>query len=358
MDWITRNSSGGLEAHGPMAHQVLNNRLFREYGSDAFRPFLGEDGHSYINNRYDPEHPLRVNANSSLPRDAYKFFDDVIVRTSQPNMPVWSALRSRVPRVINEPGVTVIEYKKASNITPASMGATPRRRSELDRIEYEPGIQPIPFIYKDFSIDWVHRMASSRGPAPVNAETELVMAATLECTKLLEQFALGIVSFTYAGGTAQGLGGYTDRNTVNLSDPDDLAWTPELLLQDFLEMIQALKDDGFNGPYDFFLASNWETKLGEDYSAVKGDGSVLERLLRNRKIRSIETVDYLEDYRILGVQMTPNVVEAIVIEDFRFISWSTDGSPFSEEGKVWGQAAPFVKSDIDGNCGIVDATVP
>jgi hypothetical protein len=55
--------------------------------------------------------------------------------------------------------------------------------------------------------------------------------------------------------------------------------------------------------------------------------------------------------------MTPDVCEAVVVEDFRSIQWDTDGSGFGLEYKVYGAQVPFVKSDIDGNSGVVDGVV-
>jgi hypothetical protein len=358
----------GLTANGPIASRLLAvDRELRQRGLwtgiDAMCPFIGPDGASYIN-AYGEDgsgHAIRINANATLLPTQWTFYDDMIIRTAQPRLRVWGKMRQKVPRVLTGGlGITSLQYNRVGNITPATISMSPRRRSESDRLEIEPANLPIPIIHKDFPIDGRQLMSSqmpSLGGELFRLDTQTVIAATNECTKLLEQLAAGTISFTHAGATVYGLGNHPDRNIVNLSDPTDPAWTPELLVQDFLEMMKALEDDGYMGPYDFFLGRDWSMILGEDYSAVKGDKSVRTRLMDDERIASMQVADYISGYRILGAQMTPDVCEAVVVEDFRSIQWDTDGSGFGLEYKVYGAQVPFVKSDIDGNSGVVDGVV-
>jgi hypothetical protein len=160
----------GVSASGPVANRLLTlNRHLTQRGldttfADAMRPFVGPDGGCYINAYGEDGRPIvyAVNANGTLLPDQWKFYDDMIIRTGQPRLRAWGMLRSRVPKMVpGGLGVTLLEYMRVGNITPATMSMSPRRRSELDKQEYEPAYLPIPIIHKDFSIDTRQLMSSN-----------------------------------------------------------------------------------------------------------------------------------------------------------------------------------------------------
>lgn len=345
---------------GGMAQNLLN------VGFDPYclKPFIGNDGRSYVNiqNGLDPKtgrmtyKPLLLtNAYATLRKDQWIRLDTAVIRAAKPRLQAWTDLNNASPYNLgNGLAVTSIEHERMSDITPATISMNGLRRSEGDRPVFDRVSIPVPIIHKDFTIDARTLLVSETRNTPLN--TSMAALCGRRVAEEAEKLVLGLSSYSYAGGTIQGYTNFSSRLLKTITAPTAGGWTPNTLLDELLAA-KTLSQDAYHfGPWKVYCATAWDKYMDGDFSAAKGNNTLRERIGQIQKFSQPVTLDYLTNYDILLVQMTEEVAQAVTGMDIQTVQWETNGG-FEFNFKVMAIWFPRLFADINGKTGIVHCSV-
>lgn len=336
---------------GPIAQRLIA----AEGNPSVFRPWVGDDGQAYIlGNEKGKEVAVRVhNANATLRKDEWKLLDDAVIAAAKPRLRLVNYLRSQGLQftIPNGMGKTVLETQRQSDISAATISMEPLRQGEADRPVYDLSALPLPVTHKDFSFSARQIMASRNGGSPLDTTTAALAARRV--AESIEQLVLGTLSaYTFGGGTIYGILNSTEAIAQVLTAPTATGWTGATLVSEVLAMKLKSVNEYHYGPWLLIAGPSWDPYLDDDYSTAKGDNTLRERLAKIEGIAAVLTVDYITDYGIALVQLTPDTIRIIVGLELMTLQWETEGG-MQVNFKVMSIQVPQVRGDFNGNAGIV-----
>ena len=89
----------------------------------------------------------------------------------------------------------------------------------------------------------------------------------------------------------------------------------------------------------------------------KGNNTLKQRVKAIDDVQDMRKLNFMgTPLRIIVMQMTADVAEAVNGMEFSMIQWDTKGG-MQKNFRVMGIQVPRVRSDINGRCGITDCTV-
>jgi uncharacterized linocin/CFP29 family protein len=342
-------------ANGSVASALMQSG----FDVSTLRPWIGQDGRSYVtvNTGGKAQAVPLMNTTATLRKDDWKILDEAIVKAAKPRLKAVADLRAAglVYNIPNGMAKTVLETETQSDISAATISMDGLRESNADRPVFELSSLPLPIIHKDFSYSARQVMASRNGGSPLDTTTAELAARRVaeEAEKLL----LGVAdTYAYGGGTIYGYCNFASVISQTLSDPTESTWVPTDLLSEVLSMRAKAQAKYHFGPYMLYVSPGWDLYLDEDFSAAKGDNTVRERLKMIDSIQDVRTLDYLEDYDMVLVQMTSDVVREVVGMDITTVQWETKGG-MQLNFKVMAILVPQLRADQNGNSGIVYGAV-
>ncbi|RLF28618.1 MAG: hypothetical protein DRN14_03860 [Thermoplasmata archaeon] len=343
------------QANGNVAQTLMMNN----FDVNSLRPYIGEDGRSYITviqNGAPTAVPVQ-NGTATLRKDDWKILDEAIVKAAKPRLRavadlLGAGLRYNIP---NGMGKTVLETETQSDISDAIISMDGLRESEGDRPVFELSNLPLPIIHKDFNFSARQVMASRNGGSPLDTTTAEL--AGRRVAEMAEKLLIGVASsYTYGGGTVYGLTNYTNRMTKTISNPTGGGWVPATTVSEVLQMRNQSQAAYHYGPWMLYCSPNWDVYMDDDYSSAKGDNTLRERLRKIEGIQDVRTLDYLTNYDLVLVQMTSDVVREVVGMDIATTQWESKGG-MQLNFKVMAIMVPQLRADQNGNTGIVHASV-
>lgn len=346
MDYIQNG-----QAQGNVATTLLTNG----FDVAGLRPWIGKDGRSYIARNEGGKMisvPTPVH-NATLRHEEWKLLDEAIVMAAKQRLRVVADLRAAglTFALPNGMGKTVLMTETVSDITPATISMDPARKGESDRLEFDLTNLPLPVIHKDFAFN-ARQIAASRN---IGASLDVTMAelAARRVAEEAEKLVLGVSSsYTYGGGTVYGLTNFPSRLTKVLSDPTTSPWTPAKLVHEMLAMRQESMDAFHYGPWKAYNSPFWDTYLDDDYSSLKGDLTLRQRIQNIQGIATINTADFLTGKQIILVQQSTDVIREVIGMDITTVQWESEGG-MRLNFKVMAILVPQVRADHNGNTGIV-----
>ena len=346
-------ASGGLSDPG--------DRLLAAGGDpNVLRPWLGNDGRTYVaqleSNGKLSKPIFLPNAHATLRKDDWKILDDSIVKAAQERLRLIAVLRGagltfNIPQGM---GKTVLETETQSNIKDAIISMDGLRESEDDRPEFELGYLPLPITHKDFQFSARQILVSRNGGSPLDTTTAELSGRKV--AESLEKLALGRNStYTFGGGTIYGMINYPSRMTRTNTAPTAAGWLGTTLLADLLAMRQQCTNAFHYGPYAVFTAPAWDVYLDADFKAAS-DKSLRQRCEAITGVSSISTLDFLQNYDIVMVQLTSDVIRLVIGMDMTTLQWDTKGG-LQKNFKVMSIVVPQLRADFNSTTGIVHGTV-
>jgi hypothetical protein len=176
--------------------------------------------------------------------------------------------------------------------------------------------------------------------------------ATRRIMEKKEDLLIGTGTYTFGGGTMYTLLNYPDRNTVTIRDWNDSATTDAMIIEDVTALKRANKDAYHGGEGVLIIPSDYEDKLGEDYS-VSGSSlmTIRERIMKLGGIADILVAERLADNNVLFVELKKRTIEIVNGMPLQNVMWTTEGGMVAKH-KLLEIAVPRFKSDYNGNCGI------
>jgi len=265
--------------------------------------------------------------------------------------------------------VTQIEWNKTNRVGAAQRVMTPSSRTENKLPNVLSSRLPIYLTTDGFELDIRTLKMSQRIGTPL--DVSLVQQCTRAVNEAFEDAALNGATtldgldLNVAGYTAPGLLNAPDANlyplSVDWTGANTIGTTGPAMAADLLGMIDALQADFKYGPYNLYVGTKTMNLMQGDFKVNTTD-TIQKRLEmiqaggRPIKFRSAD----LYPAAAVGkqatlVQMTNDVVDIVVGQPPTVIPWtSLDG--FTIHNIVMGIMIPRVRSDYNGNSGIVHGT--
>ncbi len=340
--------------HGDVADKLI------EAGMDhnVLRPWRDSRGRSWVSviNGYKDGKPqykhLVANAPATLTREAWLQLDSAILRSARPQLKIWGDLVSMglTYTVPDGMGTTVIQHQTMTDAGQATFSMDGLRQAYRDRPEFDLTGIPLPIVHGDFSFSAREISVSRRSGAPL--DTTMAEQETRKVVEAVEKLTLGTLSsYSYAGYTVYGITNYPQRLTKVLTAPTDANWTPETTYNEVLDMIQALQDVYFNGPYALYYSMGWTKYLDRDYSAAYPGVTLRRKLEGIGDIRWVNKADYLSNFQIVLVQMSSDVIQAVTGMRITTVQWDSHGG-MQKNFKVMAIMVPRIRKNSDNNTGI------
>jgi len=258
-------------------------------------------------------------------------------------------------------GTTMLEWQDVSDSLEAEMTMDGVTRSKNDKPKFQFNYIPIPIIHVDYEIN-TRSLNASRNNGN-GLDVTMAEHASRKCSETLENLLFTNVKYSFGEkdsrnrNTIYSYLNHPDRNPVTLTlDWDASGKTGEDILKDVQNMKAAALAKKKYGPYMLYIPSGYETIIDNDYSSAQTGTTntitVRERILKLNNIKGIKVVDTLPANNVLLVQMTTDTVRLIQGFGIQNVQWETEGKMLNKF-KVMTIQVPQIRSDIDGNCGIV-----
>lgn len=350
---------------GPLAQNLQSGRL--DVGS--MRPFIGKDGRSYVTvykggNPKNKENWATLQANAgTLRRDEWNQLDEALLGIAESRLDGTQSLVSRglTFTLGNAMGTTVLEYHNIGDALVAELSMDAVSRSQGDRQEFESVFLPIPIIHVDWDINQRVLENSRRLGNPL--DTTMVERAGRKVMEKQEQMLYTDQKYNFGGGQIYSFLNFPQRirwdgqsGRPSLSDWSDPAVSGEDIVEEVLEMKQALIDEHFYGPYLLKIPTGFETKLDQDYSTQKGSNTIRDRILAINNVEAITVVDTLPAGNAVFVQASTDVVRIVQGLALQNIQWQTEGG-FVNKFKTISIQVPQIRADQNGRTGLLHAQV-
>lgn len=340
-----------------MAQGSVATRLL-ESGFDprVLRPYVDTDGRGYITQNVGGKKTrLLCNTNATLRKDEWKLLDEAVIPAAKERLRIvadliGAGLTFNIP---NGMGTTVLQTENVSDVTGAIISMEPARKSEADRVEYSLVNLPLPVIHKDFFIS-ARQLATSRN---LGTPLDTTMAALCgrRVAEATEDLFISGSSLQFGSGSIYGITNFPQRLTHVMHNPTLSGWTPAKTIQELLAMKQQSQDAFHYGPWMLYTSPRWDQYLDDDYSTLKGDDTLRDRVKKIEGIRDVRTLDRLTGLQMILVQMTTDVIRAVQAMNPTTLQWETNGG-LSLNWKVMSIIVPQIRADHNGNTGIVHGT--
>ena len=250
-----------------------------------------------------------------------------------------------------------LEYMKTSDMHDASVNMNFKVTNETDKQAVKTASIPIPVISWRWSFDIRDLQTSRVYNRPLDLQGAKVGARKIG--EKLESMMFGANATILDDKKIDSIISFGDSNkTATLHDWNATSTTTTVILQDVLELKKiSIKDKHF-GKWILFVSQDIENRLDEDYALDANTKAYVPLMDRIKKINSILDVvvsDFLPNKTVALVQMTNDTIELINGMELTTVQLMNAGG-LNFEMLSFVMQTPAVKSDYDGNCGIVIGT--
>ena len=338
------------QAIGSVASMIMNNN----FTTQAMRPFVGEDGNTYIVDNQAPNKVRKIsqNAEATLRKDEWIHLDKAVVAAARQRRGFVANLQRAglVYNIGNALGKTVLQSQSASKRGSAKVSMDGLAKGDDDRTHFELEGVPLPLIHEDFSFS-AREVATSRNDG-TPLDTDGVSNATENVLDKIEDMHLGLNPYKFGGYNIYGLTSFPSNISVTITAPTAGGWTGKTLVADLLAMKEALRTKYMYGPFDVYFSPDWDLYLDQDYSDAKGDNTIRERIGKIEGMSIGQTLDHLPTgYHVYIVRRNTNTIRTISGLSLTTVRWETEGG-MQLNYKVMAMMIPQLRADFDGNCGI------
>ena len=346
---------------GELASQLTSGEL----NMGRMRPWIGDDGKTYVTiykggpaNKQSSYEVLQTNDKGTLRRDEFRQLDDAVQQIAEERLTGVQDIINRglVFNLGNAMGTTVLEHHTISDAMEAQLSMDAVTRGKGDRVEFDTVFLPIPIIHVDYEINQRALNVSRRLGNPL--DTTMAQKAARKVMEKREDLLFGNdnTAFKFSKGQVFSFLNHPNRTQHGLSDWANPNVTGEEIVDDVLVMKQKSINSSYFGPWVLYVATNFETKLDEDFSPNKGDRTIRDRLLAINNLEDIVVVDRLPDDNVVLVQMTSDTIRIVQGTGIQNVQWEALGG-FVNKFKSMTIQVPQVRGDQEGKMGLIHGTV-
>jgi len=289
-----------------------------------------------------------VVANSLLRKDEWEMLDDAVQSAATGEYNAIPRLNGdpQLRKKLNSMGVLVAQYNQGSEMSRASVSLSGRAAPDFDRQDYHITGVPVPVIHKEFQIGKRELEASRAYGSGIDA-TNAFEASRVVTEEQERLFVSGNANISLNQSILYGVTGEPNINTG--SAVGDFG-TLSNIVPTFRNMIIAMAADHYYGPYEFWVARTQYNEMALNFHSDGTGDSGLTRVLKMANITAIYPNDWMTAGTLVGIQMTPDVIDFCVYQLNQVVEWtSPDG--MAQNFKVMSICAVRPKSDYNGNSG-------
>lgn len=299
------------------------------------------------NGQVDREHMYRyLAANDLLPTDVTREIEDTFIRVARrETMAVGRLEEAGLVAPLGSIGITQYEFERLNAMDAATQSMSIQDLGTEDRVEFDLDAVPVPVTRKGFRLDQrVTALGSQRGASVAQVHTE---EATRQVMEKLEDSLTNGGDAVIGGNSMPGYTNFGARQTTSFNDVEWSATTDKTnAVDDVRDMKQLLTDNGYDGPYDLHIPSNWDTSVEDDYKA-ESDQTLRERILSITGVERLFVNKQLADSNAVLVQMTSDVVQKAEGQDVTTVTWDIHGG-LAQRWLVMGVISFALKRADDG----------
>lgn len=298
---------------------------------------------------------LKTNAlrtNDVLRKDEWINLDQTVIDVARQELVGVNDLRSRgLARDLGGLGTTIAEWEKNSDMTDADVTMDAATLGEEDTIEFSLEGVPVPLFIKAYRLS-LRRLMASRQKGQALDTTQAGVAAKKVAQQMETVLFNGKAGIKADTRTLYGYTNYPSRNQVNIAGVWDT--TPANITADVELMLAAADASFYKGPFVLYVPSAFWSKLRSQENQYK-QNTYLERLKQYAEIQDVKWGYPLAAGNVVMAQLTRDVVEWGVGKDVSNFEWDALGG-LVMRNVVMAAGAPILKSDANGNCGIIHGT--
>lgn len=302
-----------------------------------------------------------------LKKDEWKRMDDTVIGVARESLVITQRLigRGLTYDLPNALGVMQLDQERMGDMGPASVQMTALVREETDRIDFDMTSLPIPIIHKGFNLNIRHLLASRNGSTPL--DTTQAAIASRKVSEKIEDIIINGEQGLHFGASGLNIPGMmnapdslgkggTDADadtgnatTVTLGDARtgsvvytgwlNAAASPSAannktsvassivaqdLFNDLIAQVALLNQLNYFGPFTLYVPRSFWYQVLQDWSASKGDNSILDRIRQIPDIGEIVTVPALPPDKTVLIQETQDVVDIVTGIQPTTVTWSPD----------------------------------
>lgn len=326
---------------------------------------------------------------TTLRKEEWLELDRVVLRAARYRLRAWADLESANSfGGFDGMGKMLLEHETMSDPGEAVIDMDGLAEGRTDAPKFQLEGLPLPITHSDFWYSSRRLKVSRNTGTPL--DTTMGEAAGRRVAETIEKTTIGVqTGITYGGASTQ-VGGYGRTSSVygyinfsprltktNLTAPTGS--NASTTLAEVLAMRDSLYARKFYGPFMLYHSNNWDQYLDNDYILTGGNvatQTLRQRLLSIENISDVRRLDFLPgtgntlssdygpggenidattyQYRMLLVQMTPDVCRAVNGMGITTVQWESQGG-MRINFKVMCIQVPQLRADFYGNCGILDA---
>lgn len=356
----------GAGGGGSVADRLVANGM----DINSLRPYIAEDGRSYITANQQAQ---LINNAATLRKDEWAQFDTAVIKAARERLRAWSDLSTQSGTYSGFNGMAsmVLEHESMSDPGEAHVNFDGMVEGRADAPTFQLEGLPLPITHCDFYFSSRRLAISRKLGTPI--DSAMAEAAGRRVAERVERTTIGAVTgpvlsptnVSEYGSTPQvyGYTNFPDRLTkTDVTAPTDGGWHPGVALGDVLDCLDSLYDNNFYGPFMLYHSTDWTQYMDNDYYREVTSGSVAPSKTLRSRLREIDGIvdvrrlDFLTNtFTLLLVQMTPDVARAVNGLNMTTVQWETMGG-MRLNFKVMCIHVPQLRSDFNGNCGIMHAT--
>ena len=353
------NLSGMQDAPKDMIEMIVNNRqwdprILRPYRIEGYAgTYIDRPYQMVVNGKAETVYRpmLTTNATGVLTKDQWIELDQAIMPAFRTPLAFVADLRSSglEKRIADGMATIALQHQTMSESGEASISMNPTVNGNADRVQYDLGSLPLPFIHGETEYNIRELATSARNGQGMDVSK--VEHITTRIAETAERLALGVLpAFTHGGGTIYGLSNFPDRISYSMTLPTAPGWTPDVFVDEIIGMQQASRNAKAYGPWRLYLSPNWSPYLQGDYAKAYGGETLMTRVNKIEKLSGVKTLEFLTGWNAFLVTMNRSTIEEVVGMDPVPIQWQVG---LDIKIKILTIQVPRIRSDFYGNCGIV-----
>ena len=300
----------------------------------------------------------------SLRIDDWRHIESRVTLAARKRLRAWADL-SAASQVggFNAYSTMTYEYEAMSDPGEAVVDMDGLGEGRTDNPLFKIRSVPLPITLSDFFFS-DRRLAVSRQRGHQGLDTTMGEAAGRRVGETIEKTLIGVNTGTTFGtdsnrhdgnSTVYGYTTFSPRLTGTLTVPTGS--NPEAVLDDVIEMREALYAANKFGPFMFYYTPSYDRYLDNDY--FRTGSTAIQRTLRERilavdGVAGLRRLDYWtggSTYQMVAVQFEPDTVAAINGMDITTVQWESQGGA-RKNFRVMAIQVPVFKSDYNGVTGI------
>jgi hypothetical protein len=247
--------------------------------------------------------------NSTLRHEDYVAYDREVLRVAESELTaaddiINAGLTFQLPNI----GITESRYERIDNMTAASVDMDTATNGIMGRLTFDEVSVPVPVFHKEFRIN-ERQLVASRNSG-VGLDVTQAGAATRVVREKLENMVVNGIPASELGTDIWGYTTHPHRGTYTIPNAWDGAGADPV--KDVLNMITEARLVNKRGPYVLYVCENYYSVLEADYSANKGDLTLMQRLGRISSISQVKVCQALANNTVALVQMDRETVDMAV----------------------------------------------